>query len=293
MERARDEFCKILALDDHAAWLRRADELGLLAPLLPEIAACKGVTQSAPHVYDVFEHTLRVTAEVEAIQTREYVEIANGEFAAELQTHFAQIVSAEHARAMLLRLAALVHDIGKPITRTQDEAGAIHFYEHETRGAEMGDALMRRLRFSNDEIEIITRVVQHHLRPTLLERESSVSNRAVHRFFRDAGDAGIDVCALALADRRGTYAPGFAGNADVPTQTVCARLLAPYFRAHETVIAPPALIDGRALMRELGLQPGKRVGELLDAIREAQVDGDVKSRDDAVALARGMVNRYK
>ncbi|CAG0942083.1 CC-adding tRNA nucleotidyltransferase [Anaerolineae bacterium] len=290
MERARDEFCKILALDNYVALLRRADELGLLAPFLPEIAALNGITQSAPHVYDVLEHTLRVAAEVEAIQAREFAEIANGEFAAELQTHFAQIVSAERERGLLLRLAALVHDIGKPETRSVDDSGAIHFYQHETRGAEMCDALMRRLRFSNDEVAIVTRVVLHHLRPAWLENEPSISNRAVHRFFRDAGDAGIDVCALALADRRGTYAPDFVGNADAPTHKVCARLLEPYFHARETVIAPPALIDGRALMRELGLQPGKRVGELLDAIREAQVDGEVKSREDAIACARHLIS---
>jgi putative nucleotidyltransferase with HDIG domain len=289
MERARDELCKILAQKNHVALLRYADHLGLLTALLPELTALRNVEQTAPHVFPVFEHTLRVADELEAIQVREYVEIGNGEFSAELQTHFAQIVSAERARGTLLRFAALAHDIGKAATRSVDDAGAVHFYDHETRGAEMVEALMRRLRFSNAEIEIVQRVVLNHLRPTWLEREPRVSNRAVHRFFRDAGDAGIDVCALALADRRGTYAPNAWDGADALTKQVCARLLEPYFRARETVIAPPALIDGRTLMRELDLEPGKRVGELLDAIREAQAEGEVKSREDAIAFARGLL----
>jgi putative nucleotidyltransferase with HDIG domain len=291
MERARDELGKILAQKNYGALLRYADHLGLLTALLPELTALRTVEQTAPHVYPVFEHTLRVADELEAIQAREYAEIGNGEFSAELQAHFAQIVSAERARGTLLRFAALVHDVGKAITRSVDDAGAAHFYDHETRGAEMCESLMRRLRFSNDEIGIVKRVVQQHLRPTWLEREPRVSNRAVHRFFRDAGDAGIDVCALALADRRGTYAPDAIGDADIPTKRVCALLLAPYFRARETVIAPPALMDGRTLMRELDLAPGKQVGELLDAIREAQAEGEVKTREDALAFVRGIVNR--
>lgn len=290
MERARDEFLKILALPNPTMWLRRMDDWGLLAVCLPEVHALKGVTQYAPHEFDVFEHTLRTLDELVAIQANGYTDVANGEFVAELQTHFAQIVSADHDRGTLLRLAALLHDIGKPPTRSVDENGAIHFYDHDTRGAAMTGALLRGLRLSNAEIEIITAIVQHHLRPTLLEHEARVSNRAVYRFFRDAGDAGVDVCALALADRRGTYA-----QADAATETrlrvVCAHLLEHYFRARERVITPPALIDGRTLMHELNLPAGPRVGELLEAIREAQAEGEVRTREEAIAFARALLTK--
>lgn len=290
MERARDEFFKILALPHPTPWVRRMDDLGLLAVFLPEVHALKGVTQYAPHAFDVFEHTLRTLDELVAIQANNYTDVANGAFVAELQTHFAQIVSADHDRATLLRLAALLHDIGKPPTRSVDENGAIHFYDHDTRGAAMSGALLRGLRLSNAEIEIVTAIVQHHLRPTLLEHEARVSNRAVHRFFRNAGDAGVDVCVLALADRRGTYA-----QADAATETrlraVCTHLLDRYFRARETVIAPPTLIDGRTLMQELNLPAGPRVGELLEAIREAQAEGEVNTREQAIEFARQMLTK--
>ncbi|MBI5304800.1 MAG: CCA tRNA nucleotidyltransferase [Chloroflexi bacterium] len=291
MERARDELFKILALDHHVASLRLADQCGVLGALLPELAALKGVTQSAPHVYDAFEHTLRVADELELVQTRGYTEVANGEFAAELQTHSAQIVSSDRSRAQLVRLGALLHDVGKAVTRSVGESGAIHFYAHESLGAELSATIARRLRLSNAEVEIVTRVVAQHLRPTWLEREGRVSNRAAHRFFRDAADAGVDVCILALADRRGTYAPNAYGDADVLTRAICTRLLDAYFRAHETVIAPPPLLDGRSLMNELRLEPGKHIGELLDAIREAQAAGEVNTREEAFAFARTQVNK--
>ena len=289
MERVRDELCKILAQENPVALLRQADDLGVLGALLPELNALKNVTQSLPHAYDVFEHTLHVVDELVRIQARGYVDVADGEWCSELQSRFAQTVSADHTRGALLRLSALLHDIAKPATRAVDASGNVHFYAHEAQGAEMSAAILRRLRFSNDEVEVITRVIANHLRPLLLTREPRVTNRAAYRFFRDAGDAGLDICILALADQRGKSAPGVDQIGEAQVRAVLAALLDRYFRAPEVVVAPPVLVDGRALMRELNIDAGPRVGELLEAIREAQAEGEVRTREDALAFARRML----
>jgi len=286
MERARDELYKILALPDPLSALRHMDDLGLLAALLPQVNALKGITQSAPHVYDVFEHTMRVVDELVKIQIDDYNQVANDEFVAEMKAHMAQLVSANRERGTLLRLTALLHDIGKATTRSVADDGKIHFYEHEPRGAEMSEEILRRLRFSNTEIEIIRTVITHHLRPAELARNDSITNRAAYRFFRDTGDAGIDTCILALADWRGKAAPKIDIERDAKQRATNAILLNRYFNAAETVIAPPPVIDGNSLMTELKLKPGKHIGELLEAIREAQAAGEVKSQEDALAFAR-------
>ena len=289
MERARDELCKIIALADPIPSLRQMDNLGLLTALLPEIAALKGVTQSPPHRYDAFEHTLHVVDELQKIQSRGYRDVANGELVVELQTHFTRPVSANRERGTLLRLAALLHDIGKATTRSVDANGNIHFHEHEPVGAKMCDELLRRLRFSNDEIEIVTRIITHHLRPAQLARDGQVSNRAAYRFFRDAGAAGIDTCVLALADWRGKASP-IGEEQDAQQRATNAILLDRFFNAPQIVVAPPAIIDGNVLIAELGLKPGRRIGELLETIREAQASGEVRSREDAIALAKQIEN---
>lgn len=285
MERARDEFCKILGQEDPGALLRRADDLGVLAALLPEINSLKNVLQSSPHAFDVFEHTLHVLDALVEIQARDYVDVANGEHAAELRAHFERRVSADHRRGVLLRFAALLHDVGKPPTRTVDDAGRVHFVGHEPGGARIAQAVLRRLRFSNDEIDLVTRIVREHMRPAQLAREARVSPRAAYRFFRDTGDAGVDICVLALADRRGKARRG-EGEPDAPLTATNRALLDRLYRAPETVVALPVLVDGHALVRELKLAPGPRIRELLELIREAQAEGEVKTAEEALALAR-------
>ncbi|MBI4791038.1 MAG: CCA tRNA nucleotidyltransferase [Chloroflexi bacterium] len=291
MERARDELFKILALPNVMALLRQLDELGLLAALLPQVSALRGVAQSAPHDYDAFEHTMRTLDALVAIQARGYAEVANGEFVAELNAHFAQQISADRTRGALLRFATLAHDIGKAVTGSVDETGTIHFYEHEPRGAKIAETICRRLRLSNDEIAIVARTIEHHLRPAQLARATKVTNRAIYRYFRDTGDVGIDICVLALADWRAKSAAAITDPRDGEQRSTLATMLDRYYRAPQQVVTPPALVDGRTLMRELNIPPGPRVGELLEAIREAQAGGEVKTREDALALARERVER--
>jgi poly(A) polymerase len=285
-ERARDELCKILALSNPSKWLRLADSLGLVDILIPELSAIKTAVQSAPHVFKVFDHTMRVLDEVESIQSRGYAEILTGKANSEIQSHFSSQVSGDHNRSMILRMATLLHDIGKPVTFLVEASGAVQFYAHDVRGAEMSGAALHRLRFSNDEVELVSRIVLNHLRPSLLADEPRLTNRSIYRFFRDTGDAGIDVCVLALADRRGTYAAETNDKHESNLRATITRLVDAYFGSPQTIISPPSLIDGRDLMKELGLTPGRDIGELLEGIREAQADEQVKTREQAIAYAR-------
>jgi tRNA nucleotidyltransferase/poly(A) polymerase len=180
----------------------------------------------------------------------------------------------------------LLHDVGKAGTRSVDAEGTVHFYEHEPLSSQMSDEILRRLRFSNAEIDIVVRTVQCHLRPAQWARDEQVSNRAAYRFFRDTGDAGIDTCVLALADWRGKSAPQIDLQRDAQQRAANAMLLDRYFRAPDQVIAPPALVDGHTLIKELQSKPGPQIGQLLEAIREAQAAGEVKTREEAIAFAK-------
>ncbi len=153
----------------------------------------------------------------------------------------------------------------------------------------MTDAIFRRLRMSNAELVIAIRTIDAHLRPPQLGRSQNVTNRAVYHFFRDTRDAGVDACVLALADTRAKAAMALEQGKPNGLQPMLTRLLAAYYRSGDSVVSPPRVIDGRDLMRELQLPAGPLIGEILEAIREAQAEGEVSSREQALAFARHYV----
>jgi putative nucleotidyltransferase with HDIG domain len=303
-ERRRDELMHCLSGPRPAAAIRSLDLLALLPALLPEVAALHGVTQSAPHVYDVWEHTLMVLqrlvdilatldpvydAEAASDLTLGLVSLRLGRHRQALGEHLgAAAGAAQKGRPQApLLLASLLHDIGKPATRTVEADGRIRFFNHDQAGADLARERLSELRFSSDEIQRQSAIVAHHLRPLSLSGETQVTRRAVYRFFHQTGAAGIDVVLLALADFLGTY-----GDSPPPVDDwnrlldVCSALLRAYFETPEQTVRPPALLNGDDLMRDFGMRPGPALGRLLAELREAQAAGEVTEREAATSWVR-------
>ena len=303
-ERIRDELVRILACEQPDSWLRLLADLGLLAIVLPELDALRGVSQSYPHLWDVFEHTIRTVAHTAWLQAwlRSEVTPTNpadasiGEALApyreRLAAHFAQGEGDWlRSRAHLLRWAALCHDWGKPDTRSVeqdngDAAPRVQFIGHERRGAELTQHALRRLRFNEVAVRRTSTIVANHMRPLLLANDAQPpSARAVFRYYRDLDDAGVDVAVLSLSDLSAT-AGSEPGSVDWQrVLSLTTRLLHDYFDRLAEVVAPPALVDGNDLMAALGLPPGRLVGHLLLAIAEAQAAGEVHSAQEALGYA--------
>jgi putative nucleotidyltransferase with HDIG domain len=301
-ERVRDELGKILALPVAAQNLRYLDELGLLVVIIPELEPLKGVEQSEPHYLDVFEHSLETVRRLEDIvEALEGEGAADGElsliplllspFSHQLSAHLAQPVSGDRLRLTLLKLAALLHDLGKPATKSFDDEGGVHFYGHGGEGAEMVGAILRRLRFGGNEVNLARTIVANHIRPHLLAEQEVLTRRAVYRFFRDTGDAGVDTLLLCLADHLATWWSNLRMARWQRQVEFVASMLADYYERYQKVISPPKLINGHDLMEEFGLEEGPRIGELLEAVREAQVEGEVRTKEEALALVKGLLTQ--
>jgi poly(A) polymerase len=145
---------------------------------------------------------------------------------------------------------------------------------------------LRRLRFNRAEVHLGQGIVRHHMRPLLLASQGSVSSRAIYRFFRDTGEAGVDVLLHALADH-GATCPADAENEPWSNLlALVARMLSDYWQRPSARVTPAPLIDGHDVQRECGLRPGPQIGLLLETVREAQVGGDVRTREEALALVR-------
>jgi putative nucleotidyltransferase with HDIG domain len=203
-----------------------------------------------------------------------------------LREHLSRSTSGDRVRATLLKLAALLHDAGKPETGDEDESGRIRFLGHEQKGAAIAACALRGLRFSSEEVKLVRTTVAHHLRPLQLSKAETVTRRAIYRFFRDAGAAGVDVALLGLADHLGTHKEALNLAKWEHALDVAATLLEGYFCRRREVISPGRLVSGQDLMTEFGLSPGPRVGELLERVREAQAEGLVSTSEGALALVR-------
>ena len=300
-ERQRDELLRILDSPRAAAGLRLADDLGLLEQLLPEFTATRGEVQPPEHHWDVFQHSLETVAALDALLAREqpadrhwapvwrYLWAEMKELPA-VEKHFGEEASPGHGRIGVLKLGGLLHDIAKPETRTIDDKGRMRFLGHARDGASKAAAVVRRLRFSGAEVRLVEAMVREHLRPLQIAQDGSPSRRALFRYFRDCGDAAIDVLFLSLADHLATVGPrlewsGWRGHVAVVKYILTQRF------ADETLTAPARLLTGHDLMEALGLSPGPLVGELLAAVEEAQGAGDIRSREEALALARREMER--
>jgi tRNA nucleotidyltransferase/poly(A) polymerase len=306
-ERQRDELFKILDGPRPDAALRALEMLGIFPHMLPELSAMKGCTQSPPHVYEVWDHTLSVLRHLEgllaALRVGYSAEETNdmptglltlrlGRYREHFAEHFAQALNTDRSARGALFFAALYHDVQKPATRSVEEAtGRIRFFGHEEQGARVAADRSRMFNLSNDEVERIQKVILHHMRfhaftSRLLEHNEEPSRRAIYRYFRDAGAAGVDLVLLGLADLRGTYDHTLTQETWVAALAVARILLENYFERRAETVAPPRLLDGNDLMKSLNLQPGRIIGELLESIREGQAMGEITTREQAIEHAR-------
>ena len=236
VERITDELCKMLDSERPKLSLELLDSGGLLEVVLPEVTACKGVEQGGYHTHDVFGHTL----------------LAVGLTPPDL----------------VVRLAALLHDVGKPVTATPDGA----FTGHEEVGAGMARQAVERLRFPQRDIDAVATLVRLHLRPVYYR--SDWSNGAVRRLAREAGAQVERLMALARADVAASAYPE-----PQKLDELAARLKSA-LSEQPTRMATP--IDGEDIMRALGLPPGREVGRIKERLGELIMDGEIEPTREAV-----------
>ena len=305
-ERLRDELFRILEGPQPGTAIRALEMLGVLPHILPELPALKGVEQPTPHVYDVWTHTLSAMNQLEDILAAlapgydpestgdlftGLLVLRLGRYREQFAAHLANSLNADRSARALLFFAALYHDVAKPACKTTDEDGRIHFWDHDVQGAEMAAMRANALHLSNDEIHRLRLIIRHHMRvhfhSNRMEKDhKEPSRRAIYRFFRDVGEAGVDLVLLALADTRATRGHTLTQETWAATLNICRTLLENYWEKPTETVYPPRLLDGNELMTEFDLKPGPRVGEVLEAIREAQATGKIHSREEALAFAR-------
>jgi poly(A) polymerase len=290
-ERVREELVRLVSRPKAAFYLRYLDKLGLLPALIPELAEGKGVEQPTMHFWDVFEHCLQTVAAIEFLIRESDLEYGNdamlpvAPWSEAIDRHLSREVSAGSDHKVLLKLAGLLHDIAKPMTKSIDETGRARFLGHTKQGAAMAASILERLRFSNREIRLVENLVYNHLRPAQMADGELPTQRAIYRYFRDTGDGGVDIILLALADYLASRGPLTSAE---EWRRHC-RLMNYILEEHgkqQAKTLPVKLVDGNDIMNTFGLTPGSLIGKLLAVVNEAHASGELSTREEALALVR-------
>jgi poly(A) polymerase len=182
----------------------------------------------------------------------------------ELSNYFALKVSSGSNRRLLLKLAALLHDIAKPQTKIVNAQGRTRFFGHPKQGAPIAATILERIRFSTKEVKQIAAIVHYHLRPVQTGHDDLPSSRAIYRYIRDTGDVAIDVLFLSLADHLATRGTDLDITSWQQHTAIVDHILIQHSK-QKSETTPPKLINGHDLIRNFNLKPGPEIGRVLEA----------------------------
>jgi len=283
-ERIREELFKIL--DTTAAYdsLVLLDKLKILEIIFPEIKPMRRIGQGPYHHLDVWQHTLETLKQFELI-------LKSVKKDPQIQGYLQEEIAGLRKRSSLLKLACILHDVGKPKALRRQKKKII-FHGHERVGLGLTRLICRRLKLSNDESRHLGKIVLWHLRPGYLADNPPPTRRAVFRYFRDTGSDALGVLLLSLADQRATKGPLTTADSRIRHERTVKALIRKLLKQKdEKKLA--RFLNGNDLMKKFKLPASPLIGKLLTELEEAQAIGSIKEKKEAWQLAARLVKKHK
>ncbi len=283
LERIREELFKIFDTPLAYASLVNLDKLKILEIIFPEIKPMRNIGQGPYHHLDVWQHTLETLNQFELVlKSIKKDEISN---------YLKEETAGLRKRSSLLKLACILHDVGKPKALRREKKKII-FHGHERIGLGMTRAICRRIKLSNEECRSLERIVLWHLRPGYLADNQRPTQRAIFRYFRDTGSDALAVLLLSLADQRATKGPLTTALSRTRHEKTVKALIAKLLKknSEKKLIR---ILNGNEIMNKFKLPASPLIGKLLFELEEAQAIGKIKNKVEALALAAKIIKQQK
>ena len=271
-ERINYEIMKLFGGDYASSALLKMDELGLLEKIIPQVKEMKNVPPNTHHHLDLFHHVIETVRQIEII----YAGLSGFE-----KEHMDAVDFGGFPRINHLKLAGFLHDIGKYSTWTIEESGRHRFIKHDDVGSKMVVPLLRDLKFSKKQIEYVSCMIKNHIYPSNVIVAPVLNEKVMMRYVRKMGENVVDNIILAKADRLS------ARGVDITEEVINSninglnKLLEFYLSKKDSLTPLPKLLDGREIMTLLNIKPSPKLGEIISALNEAQLNGDVTTPEDA------------
>lgn len=257
--------------------LKKMDEAGLLEEILPIISSTKKVPPNSHHHLNLFDHS---------IETVRQVQLMYNQSPDEVKKHLDKIEFGAETRLAHLKIAALLHDIGKFETWTiEQDTGKHRFIKHDDLGAKMVAKFLKLHKYSKKQVEYISKMVKYHIYPSHVVQSPELQDRAEKiymRMIRKMGDDLIDVITLAKADRYS--AQGVEITKKIVDNNIDGlnKLLDFYLKVKDELKPLPKLLSGEEIMEVLNIKPSKELGEIIKSLKEAQISDDINTKEEAL-----------
>ena len=291
-ERIQEELKKLFKEKNTAFYLKEMQACGLFKDLLPDLEKQKTCAKCYYGKGGVWTHTLLVVERIEFLLDK----------AEEIFKPYGKQMAKIAQDKALYKMAAFLHDIAKPATAKQIK-GRLRFFYHEEKGAAMAKDFLKKLKYSNDEIKMICKMIEFHLRPSNLASNEIVRDKGIYKFFKELDYAGLPMLLLCWADYTSYVTPAqmraLIKKAHSPVMTIEeARkkenlgktlrhmqmlnfLISKYFDEKQKIVLPPKLLDGKEVMSLLNIMPSPLVGDILERLTLAQVEGKISDKQSA------------
>ena len=279
-ERIEYELMKLFDGEFAAQALLKMDKSEILEIIFPFVKELKQVPPNLHHHLDLFNHSIETVNQVQ-----KFYEISPKE----VQEHLKKVDFGGFSRLAHLKLAALMHDIGKFSTWTiEPDTGRHRFIKHEDVGAKLAIPILKKMCFSNKQIDYISYIIKKHMYPTAVVSAPELNDKVMMRYVRKSADNAIDTIIIAKADRVSAQGPEITKELVEENITLLDKLLQFYLNTKETLTPLPKLIDGREVMSILNINPSPVLGKILNELHEAQISGDILTKDDAVRFIKSI-----
>lgn len=278
-ERVNYELMKLFDGDYTVKALKNMDECGLLCEIMPIYNDVKKVPPNTHHHLPLIGHSMETVRQIE-----NFYKIANKE----VKNHLDSVDFGGYRRLAHLKLAGFMHDIGKFSCWTiEEDTGRHRFIKHEFIGSEMCPKILRELKFSKKQIEYISDMIKYHIYPSHVISTEGLSEKVKLRYIRKMGSNVIDNIILAMSDR--LSARGEAVTDEMVKNNISGlqELLRYYLDVRESLKPLPKLLSGEEIMNLTGLKPSKELGDMVEKLKEAQFDGIVNTKEEAINFVLG------
>ena len=277
-ERIQYELMKLFSGEFAHQALLKMDSCGILELIFPFVKELKQVPPNLHHHLDLFNHSIETVKQVSFIYKNSTQEV---------KEHMNKIEFGGFSRIAHLRLSAFLHDIGKFSTWTiEEDTGRHRFIKHEDVGAKMVVPILKTMCFSNKQIDYIAYIIKKHMYPTAVVSAPEVNEKVMMRYIRKSENNAIDNIIIAQADRLSARGPEITQQIVDENINALNNLLNFYLTEKDTLAPLPKLLNGNEVMELLNIKPSPILGKIMDAINEAQISGEITTKEDAINFVK-------